>query len=159
MSRRASALEASGIIPRMVALRHRPIDQAHVPNVPNCCSSRTEQHYYRNIRSSVYTVRQSWALIIASSSAACSVPQFALWTLRGREFDWGGTNIWYTCLVMLPSMGLCLNASKEEACLDMATLLLGLRSYGGKDSSLLLQPGDGNLDLCYKCACPSCQST
>jgi hypothetical protein len=43
--------------------------------------------------------------------------------------------------------------------LDMATLLLGLLFVRGRIAARLLQPGDGNLDLCYKCACPSCQST
>ena len=47
-------------------------------------------------------------------------------------------------------MGLCMNASKAEARLDMATLLLGLLFVRGRIAAHLLQPGDGNLDLCYK---------
>ena len=55
----------------------------------------TVKYSYGN-RSSAYTVRRSWslrALILASSGAACSAPRFAPWTLRGGEFDWGGTSV------------------------------------------------------------------
>ncbi|KAF8784131.1 hypothetical protein HNY73_011640, partial [Argiope bruennichi] len=37
----------------MVASHHWSLDQAHVPSVRTCGSSRTEQDYYRNDRSSV----------------------------------------------------------------------------------------------------------
>ena len=43
----------SGIIPRMVASHHRSIDRVRVPNVRTCGSSRTEQDYYRDFKSSV----------------------------------------------------------------------------------------------------------
>ena len=54
----------------------------------------------------------------------------------------------------LPSVGLCLNASKAEARLDMATLLLGLLFVRGR-IGFGLRPGLGNLGLCLKCACLS----
>ena len=43
----------SGIIPRMVASLHRSIERERVPNVRTCGSSRTEQDYYRDFKSSV----------------------------------------------------------------------------------------------------------
>merc|ERR1712198_771817 len=46
------------------------------------------------------------------------------------------------------------NASKAEARLDMATLLLGLLFVWGR-IGFGLHPGLRNLDLCYKCACLS----
>ena len=54
----------------------------------------------------------------------------------------------------LPSVGLCLNASKAEARLDMATLLLGLLFVRGR-IGFGLCPGLRNLGLCLKCACLS----
>ena len=44
----------------------------------------------------------------------------------------------------LPSVGLCLNASKAESRLDTATILLGLLICAGKDSRRL-HPVPGNL--------------
>jgi hypothetical protein len=54
-------------------------------------------------------------------------------------------------------VGLCLNASKAEARLDMATLLLGLLFVWGR-IGFGLHPGLRNLDSYYKCACLSCTS-
>ena len=70
------------------------------------------------------------------------------------------SDIWFTFSVdgeKLPSVGLCLNASKAEARLVMATLLLGLFFVWGR-IGFGLHPGLRNLDLCYKCACPSWKS-
>merc|ERR1711872_873190 len=52
------------------------------------------------------------------------------------------------------SVGICLNASKAEARLDMATLLLGLLFVRGR-IGFGLCPGIRNLGLCLKCACLS----
>ncbi len=45
----------------------------------------------------------------------------------------------------LPSVGLCLNASKAESRLAMATILSGLLFRSGKDSPLRLRPVRRNL--------------
>ncbi|CAN0535963.1 unnamed protein product, partial [Ectocarpus sp. 8 AP-2014] len=50
----------------------------------------------------------------------------------------------------LPSVGLCLNASKAEARLDMETLLLGLLFVWGR-IGFGLHPGLRNLGKCLKC--------
>ena len=47
----------SGIIPRMVASLYRSIDQECVPNVQNCSSYCTEQHYFYHFRSSPVYLR------------------------------------------------------------------------------------------------------
>ena len=54
----------------------------------------------------------------------------------------------------LPSVGLCLNASKAEARLDRETLLLGLLFVWGR-IGFGLHPGLRNLGMCLKCACLS----
>jgi len=50
----------------------------------------------------------------------------------------------------LPSVGLCLNASKAESRLDMATILLGLLFARGR-IVLGLHPDPGNLVIGSKC--------
>ena len=54
----------------------------------------------------------------------------------------------------LPSVGLCLNASKAESRLVTATILLGLLFAWGR-IVFGLQPNLRYLDLCCKCACLS----
>ena len=50
----------------------------------------------------------------------------------------------------LPSAGLCLNASKAESRLDMATILLG--SFFARGRIVFgLHPDPGNLVVCLKC--------
>ncbi|KAK9701455.1 hypothetical protein QE152_g30540 [Popillia japonica] len=68
----------------MVASHHRPLERVREPNVRTCGSSRTEQDYYRNDRSSV---------------GETTAKGTGLGKLAG-----GGAK--------LPSVGLCLNASK-----------------------------------------------
>ena len=51
----------------------------------------------------------------------------------------------------LPSVGLCLNASKAESRLGTATILLGLLFCAGKDSRKTSHPDPGNLVAGCKC--------
>ena len=64
-----------------------------------------------------------------------------------------------SCLIVTSHTGTRtqLSASKAEARLVMATLLLGLFFVWGR-IGFGLHPGLRNLDLCYKCACLSWKS-
>ena len=54
--------------------------------------------------------------------------------------------------VKLPSVGLCLNASKAESCLDTAMIPLGFLFARGRIVCLFgLHPDPRNFVFCYKC--------